>query len=218
MSFRTLPDAPGRSGPRTSPQEEPMKVLVALLAVAAVLVFQACRSTGTPSTGETPVTVSETGEAGMVTIRAWIDAIDKANRTVTLKGPRGGTVTLDVKDPKKLDAMAIGDPVVAAYMEALALRIKRMPGATAGVSVQEARATSSPGETPSAALGRQLVVTTTITAVDRKAQTVTITGPTGNKETIKVKNSATLQGVEAGDLAELTYNQALAVTLERAGL
>jgi hypothetical protein len=195
-----------------------MKVLVALLAVAAVLVFQACRSTGTPSAGETPVTVSETGEADMVTIRAWVDAIDKANRTVTLKGPRGGTVTLDVKDPKKLDAMAVGDPVVAAYMEALALQIKRMPGATAGVAVREARPTSAPGETPSGALGREVVVTTTITAVDRKAHTVTITGPTGNKETIKVKNSATLHGVEPGDLAELTYNQALAVTLERAGL
>jgi hypothetical protein len=33
-----------------------------------------------------------------------------------------------------------------------------------------------------------------------------------------VKNSAALQGVEVGDLAELTYNQALAITLERAGL
>jgi hypothetical protein len=195
-----------------------MKTVIVGLTVVAVLVFQACRSTGTPSAGETPVTVSETGEAGMVTIRAWVDGIDKANRTVTLKGPRGGTVTLDVKDEKKLDAMAVGDAVVAAYVEALALQIKRMPGGTAGVTVKEARMTSGSGETPSAAVGREVVVTTTITAVDRKAQTVTITGPKGNKETIKVKNSAALQGVEAGDLAELTYSQALAVTLERAGL
>jgi len=196
-----------------------MKTLIAVLAVAAILAFQACKSTGAPSAGETPVIVSETvGEASLVTIRAWIDASDTTNRTVTLKGPRGGTVTLDVKDPRKLDEMAVGDPVVAAYMEALALQVKRVPRATPGVSVQEARAISKPGETPSAILGREVVVTAAITAVDRKAQTVTIKGPRGNTETIKVKDPANLQGVEAGDLAELTYTQALAITLDRAGL
>jgi Cu/Ag efflux protein CusF len=86
------------------------------------------------------------------------------------------------------------------------------------VRVQEARITSKPGETPSATVGRQIVVTATITAVDRTAQTVTITGPRGNTETIKVKDKTNLRGVEAGDLAELTYTQALAITLDRAGL
>jgi hypothetical protein len=46
--------------------------------------------------------------------------------------------------------MAVGDPVVAAYTEALALQIKRMPGGTPGVTVKEASMTSSSGETPSA--------------------------------------------------------------------
>jgi len=135
-----------------------------------------------------------------------------------LKGPRGGTVTLDVKDPSKLDAVAVGDPVVAAFMEALALQVKKVPGGKPGVTVTEARATSPPGETPSGAVGREVVVTATITAVDRKGQTVTIKGPRGNTETIKVKDATNLKGVEAGDVAELTYTQALAVTLDRAGL
>ena len=116
-------------------------------------------------------------------------------------------MTLDVKDPKKLDAVAVGDPVVAAFIEALALRVKKVPGATPGVSVTEARMTSKPGETPSGAVGREVIVTATITAVDRKAQTVTIKGPRGNTETIKVKDATNLTGVEAGDVAELTYTQ-----------
>jgi hypothetical protein len=125
---------------------------------------------------------------------------------------------LDVKDPKKLDAVAVGDPVVAAFIEALALRVKKVPGGTPGVSVTEARMASHPGETSSGAVGRELVVTATITAIDRKAQTVTIKRPRGNTETIKVKDATDLTGVEAGDVAELTYTQALAVTLDRAGL
>jgi hypothetical protein len=194
-----------------------MKTLIAVLAAAAVVTVQACTSTQTPSAEEKPA-IGAVGEADMVTVRGWIDAVDKTNRTVTLKGPRGGTVTLDVKDPKKLDAVAVGDPVVAAFIEALALQVKKVPGATPGVSVTEARVTSKPDETPAGAVGREVVVTATITAIDRKAQTVTIKGPRGNTETIKVKDATNLTGVEAGDVAELTYTQALAVTLDRAGL
>jgi hypothetical protein len=194
-----------------------MKMLTVALGVAAVLAVQSCGSTSLPSAEEAPALSGSVGEATMVTVRGWIDAVDKTNRTVTLKGPRGGTVTLDVKDPKKLDSVAVGDPVVAAFIEALALHVKKVPGATPGVSVTEARTTSPPGETPSGAVGREVVMTATITAIDRKAQTVTIKGPRGSTETIKVKDAANLKGVEAGDVAELTYTQALAVTLDRAG-
>jgi hypothetical protein len=195
-----------------------MKTVAVVLAIAALLALQACKSGGSSSAAEAPAINEVVGEATMVTIRGWVDAIDKTNRTVTLKGPRGGTVTLDVKDAKKLDVMTVGDPVIAAYMEALAFQVKKVPGTGPGVIVQEARVVSKPGETPSATLGREVVVTATITAVDRKAQTVTIKGPRGNTETIKVKDATNLQGVEAGDLAELTYTQALAITVDRAGL
>jgi len=195
-----------------------MRILTVALGAAAVLAVQSCATTSLPSAEEAPALSRTVAEASMVTVRGWIDAIDKTNRTVTLKGPRGGTVTLDVKDPKKLDSVAVGDPVVAAFIEALALEVKKVPGAAPGVSVTEARTTSQPGETPSDAVGREVVVTATITAVDRKAQTVTIKGPRGNTETIKVKDAANLKGGESGDVAELTYTQALAVTLDRAGL
>src|SRR5262249_2856532 len=151
-------------------------------------------------------------EAGMVTVRGWVDAVDKTNRTVTLKGPRGGTVTLDVKDPTKLEKMSVGDPIVAAFIEALAISVKKVPGATPSATATETRVSSQPGDTPSGAVGREIVVTATITAVDRKAQTLTIKGPGGNTETIKVKDATNLSSVEAGDVAELTYTQALAVT------
>src|SRR3989442_14004866 len=141
-----------------------MKTVIAVLSLPAALSTQACRSTGPPNTAQ--ALVSDTvGEAMMVTVRGWVDAIDQSNRTVTLKGPRGGTVTLDVKDPKKLDAMTVGDPVVAAYLEALALKVRRVPGAGPGASVQEARA-----EITSATVGREVVVIATITAVDGNAQ------------------------------------------------
>ena len=194
-----------------------MKRQIVMLTVTVVMTAQIW-ATGRPVSAQDKPATPTVGEASMVTVRGWVDAVDKTNRTVTLKGPRGGTVTLDVKDPKKLETMSVGDPVVAAFVEALAIKVKKVPGATPSATVTEARLTSQPGETPSGAVGRELVVTTTITAVDRKEQTVTIEGPRGNTETIKVKDATNLSGVEAGDVAELTYTQALAVTLDRAGL
>ena len=166
---------------------------------------------GAPSAGQKPAVSAGAG----VTIRGTIAAIDKEARTVTLKGPRGRTLTLDVRDPQKLDLVKVGDPVVATYVEALALEVRKSGAAAPGVSVQESRVASKPGETPGGAIGRQVTLTGTITAVNKKQRSVTIKGPQGNEETVKVKDPKHLENIKAGDVVELTYTQALAVSLDK---
>jgi Cu/Ag efflux protein CusF len=169
------------------------------------------------STQKAPATTEKkpaVGEARVVKVKGTVVAVDKVNRTITLKGPKR-TLTLDVQDPSKLEVVKVGDPVVAAYVEAVAIEVKKAGAATPGVTVQESRVGSKPGETPAGAIGREVTVTGTITAVDRKAQTVTIKGPQGNQETLKVKNPKNLEGVKAGDMVELTYAQAFAVSLDK---
>lgn len=144
-----------------------------------------------------------------------VDAVDKEKGTVTLKGPQGRTVTLAVQDKSKLDAIEVGDPVVATYIEAVAFQVRKAGSGVPGVSTKEERATSKPGEAPAGAIAGEIKVTATIDAIDRKAQTVTIKGPEGNTETIKVKNPKNLEGVKVGDLVDITYSQALAVTLDK---
>ncbi len=154
-------------------------------------------------------------EARTVTLRGTVEAIDKAQQTVTLKGPRGRTLTLEVRDPQKLDAVKIGDPVVARYYESLAIHVRKPGQATPGATAQEAVVTSKPGEAPGGAVGRQVTLTATITAIDTKQQTVTVKGPQGNVETVKVRDPKHLVGVKVGDLVELTYTQALAIALDK---
>ena len=57
-------------------------------------------------------------------IRARVDAVDQAQRTVTLTGPQGRTVTLPV-DPsvEQFDQVKPGDDVVVTYAESLALSL-----------------------------------------------------------------------------------------------
>ena len=151
-------------------------------------------------------------------IRGTVAGVDKDAGTVTLKGPKGRTVTIEVKDKSKLDQINVGDPVVAAYMEAVAWRVvKAGSGAAPGVSTQETRVSSKPGETPAGAVGREVTATVTITAIDRKNHTVTVKGPQGGTETIKAKEPKNLEGLKVGDMVEITYSQALAVSLDKSG-
>jgi hypothetical protein len=171
-----------------------------------------------PATGEKAAGAQRTpakGAVGALQVRGTIAAIDKDQSTVTLKGPKGRMVTLDVKDKSKFDVITVGDPVVATYMEAALVQLKKAGTATPGVSSQETRVSSKPGETPAGAVGREVTVTATITAIDRKAHTVTIKGPGGNTETVKAKDPKNLDAAKVGDLVEITYAQALAVALDK---
>ena len=59
------------------------------------------------------------------TLRATVVGISKRKGTVTLKGPRGKSVTLTVRDPKRLETVQIGDDVEAVYSEALAISVEK---------------------------------------------------------------------------------------------
>lgn len=186
-------------------------MLVASGAVVWADATRVAQATG----GAAPKAMPGKGVASSVKVRGTIDAIDKEKGTITLKGPQGRTITLDVKDRAKLDAVKVGDPVVATYVEAVAFQVRKAGSAAPGATVKEAQVSSKPGETPAGAVGREVTVTATITALDLKARTVTIKGPQGNSETFKIQDPKNAEGVKVGDLVDITYTQALAVTLDK---
>jgi len=55
---------------------------------------------------------------------ATVEAIAADKKTVTLKGPRGNSVTLDVRDPANLEGVTVGTRVGFAYSETLAVNVK----------------------------------------------------------------------------------------------
>jgi ribosomal protein S17 len=152
--------------------------------------------------------------AAVVTLRGTVEAIDKEKQTVTLKGPKR-TLVVQVQDPKKLDAIKVGDPVVGKYYEALAFEVKKAGTATPGMTAQQGVASSKPSETPAGAVGQRVTVTVTITEIDKKAGTVTVKGPEGRTETIKARDPKNLDAVKVGDLVEITYTRALAIALDK---
>ncbi|MBV9192148.1 MAG: hypothetical protein JOZ85_16825 [Betaproteobacteria bacterium] len=54
---------------------------------------------------------------------AKVTAIDESAKTVSLKGPRGNTVTLDVRNPEHFKVLKVGDDVLVTYTEAVAFSV-----------------------------------------------------------------------------------------------
>ena len=100
--------------------------------IDAVAIFVR-KSDAPPAAGQTmKVTVAPKGEkpAGMVVdtieVTARVEAIDPATRTVTLRGPDGGTKTIKVDERvQRLDEVKPGDEVVVRHTEALAIAVSR---------------------------------------------------------------------------------------------
>lgn len=75
--------------------------------------------------GERPAAAGER----QVTAIAEVVAVDPGKSTITLKGPRGNVVTLDVHNPDQFKVVKKGDQVDVTYSEALALSVDPIPAA-----------------------------------------------------------------------------------------
>jgi hypothetical protein len=73
--------------------------------------------------GERPAVVG----GRQVTVLADVIAVDQKNSTITLKGPKGNEVTLNVQNPEQFKVVKQGDQVEATYTEALALSVEAAP-------------------------------------------------------------------------------------------
>jgi len=102
-----------------------------LLIAAALAVAPAAHAQQPPSGGAT-VTASTPGKAAIVSaaeITATVVGIDKAARTVSLKGPKGRVVDVAVSDEvRNFEQIHVGDNVVVKYMESFTLELKKTKG------------------------------------------------------------------------------------------
>lgn len=67
------------------------------------------------------------GGARMMRFVGTITTIDKATHYVTLTDRDGGVLNVKARDPKNLDKVKVGDPVVLTYTEAIAILVEPAP-------------------------------------------------------------------------------------------
>jgi hypothetical protein len=189
------------------------------LALVAALSAGTASAQKPEATGGTVVT-SEPGKASVVstaTISAQVVGIDRATRTVTLKGAKGNVVDIVAGDEvRNFDQIKLGDFVVARYTESLTLELRKTKVKAGEPTVREGAARAQPGERPAVAGAREITAIADVIGVDPKKSTITLKGPRGNVVTLDVRNPDQFKVVKKGDQVEVTYTEALAVSVEPA--
>jgi len=159
------------------------------------------------------------GEAviSSTSVTATVTKIDYTTRAVTLKTQDGKEYNIVADSAvRNLAQVKPGDVVTATYAEALAYEVVKKGAKAPGVEQVVGGGRAEPGTKPAGAIGQQTTVTVTITAIDRSVPSVTFTGPKGNSRTIKVRHPEKLEGVNVGDMVDITYTEALAITVDPA--
>jgi Cu/Ag efflux protein CusF len=82
-----------------------------------------CQAAVTAKPGERPAAAA----GREVTAIAKVTGVDKKAKTITLKGPRGNVVMLDVQNPDHFKVVKVGDEVEVVYTEAVAISVEPAP-------------------------------------------------------------------------------------------
>ena len=151
-----------------------------------------------------------------IRISATVTAIDKATRTLTLKGGDGKTFPLVAgPDVRNFDQIQVGSEVVVGYLEALAIELKKGGGAKVERVDSAAGGRAEAGAQPGAVAARKVTATGDVIALDAATQTATLRGP-NRTVTLRVPDPKQFQMIAVGDLVQITYTDAVGVWVEPA--
>jgi Cu/Ag efflux protein CusF len=149
----------------------------------------------------------------VVTLTATVEAIDASTRTLTVKGPKGNLVPITVpKSMERFSEIKVGDSITARYYDNIVIRLKPAGEPAAdGTSDGVTRAT---GGNPAATAATQRTITAAIVAIDRDVSSVTFKGEKVNwTYSSRVADKAALAKVKVGDRVDITWTEAMTVSV-----
>lgn len=162
-----------------------------------------------------PLALSETVEA-----TATVEAIDHAAREVVLRDAQGRQMLVKVgPEVRNLAQVKKGDRVVVRLTEGFAAELVKPGTGVTGVQADTSVARAAPGERPAAGVEQQIRTTVKVYDVDPYANTIEVTGPRGYNRRLKVRDPkaiAFIRGLKKGDEVEVTFTEALAISVEPA--
>ena len=178
-------------------------LVYAAIVTATVALFPLLASAQTPAVAK----------GALATETFVIQAIDAKTRTVTLRDADGNTESIVCgPEVQRFDALKVGDKVTFRYYESVVYRIGK-PGAGSKEATYAGGISRAPGKTPGGTIAEQVTASVTVNAIDMKMPSIDVTTPGKIRMTLKVEDPKNLEGVKVGDTVEITYTQALAVSV-----
>jgi Cu/Ag efflux protein CusF len=163
-----------------------------------------------PARAQKPITQTESTE-----LTAKIEAIDHDARMVTLRDKDGNWDTLYAgPEVKRFDELKVGDSVTFRYHESLVYRIRKPGEPAADPGSDSPTVVRGQGARPSATATRQRTVTVAVKSVDPKVPSVTVVTEDGRTSSYKVEDRKYVKGLKAGDKVEITYTEAVLISVK----
>lgn len=152
----------------------------------------------------------------VVKLTGTVKAVDLQNKTVTVEGSGGRTVTVNAQNARNLDQVKVGDKVNLRFTEELALFVRKsdaQPSATQADVV----ALAPKGEKPAGLMARTVELTGSVESIDPKKRTVDVKGPAGNVRTFHVDKAVkNFDQIKKGDQIVLRITEAVALSVVKA--
>ena len=151
-------------------------------------------------------------------VSATVEAIDTENRLISLRGPNGPATILAGPEIVNFPQIHVGDEVKVKYTVALAAKITKSKE-TPTTKLDTQAHTAPEGSKPSASVGATITTTVQIEAVDKSFETVTFKRPDGFVRTIapaSPEGKKFIKTLKKGDMVDVSYTEALAISVEPA--
>ncbi len=175
--------------------------LIALLALTALPLV---------ALAQKPVSLSDGVEA-----TAKIVAIDVGPRVVTVKLEDGNLTSIFCgPEVQRFDELKVGDTLTFRYYESVVVQVRKPGQAGAPPADGTPQVTRGEGPRPSGTLSRQVTARVTVKAVDLKAPSLTVATEDGQVSSYKIEDKSRVKDLKPGDVVELTYTQALMITVK----
>jgi Cu/Ag efflux protein CusF len=185
------------------------RILLALMLAAGMTGLAVAQEKDSAAKDAAPAKVI----VNVIKLSGTVKAVDQENKTVTVEGSGGKTITVDAKNARNLDQVKVGDKVNLQYTEELALFLRKSdapPSATQGDMV----ALAPKGQKPAGLMARTIELTGAVESVDLKKRTVALKGPAGNVRTFHVDKAVkNFNQIKVGDQVVLRFTQAVALSV-----
>ncbi len=185
------------------------KAVAAPIAAAALLAGAAGAALAEKHVGEGMKSVAT------ATVRAEVVAIDRTDRHITLKGPRGNMVEVEAgEEVRNFDQINVGDEVTVQYLESLAVYIGEpgfLPEDKGGAMASRA----AEGDKPGVMVGGTIDVAASVLVIDRKRREVTFMLSDGTTTKTTVDPSVEMfDDLELGDTVHARITRAVAISVD----
>lgn len=154
-----------------------------------------------------------------LSVTATVTAIDYDSRDVTIRGPQGRSVTLNVSDDAyNFNQVEVGDLVDIVYSTSVVIQLEAADDSAVPSHIKQKVMIRAPeGQKPEGVMIDVLDVTAIVEDIDYENRTVDLKGTYGNIISVevdeKVKN---FKNIKKGDVVRARYTEAVAISVRPA--